>query len=96
MDKCPKCGEQIDGLVCESIQEMGGNLCKRIAELEAEKQKDQAGLVQLRLTASELLEENTRLRELVGKAVSFGWDCGHYGKPCDSDEFLRANGLGEG
>lgn len=45
---------------------------------------------------SELEAENKRLRGLVDKAVSFGWDCGHYGKPCDSNEFLRANGLEEG
>ena len=41
----------------------------------------------------ELELENKRLRDLIRSAVDFGWNCGHYGDPCDPDEFLRKNSI---
>lgn len=41
----------------------------------------------------ELELENKRLRDLIRSAVDFGWNSGHYGDPCDPDEFLRKNNI---
>jgi len=45
----------------------------------------------LQIANTHLQEENERIRESIERAVSFGWDCGHYGKPCDAREY--ADGL---
>lgn len=76
---------------------------RRISELEDEQRKSEAGLIQLRLTASELVEENKKLRGLLKTFFYAGSEHGEWieskevnNEPKNFEAMLRANGLGEG
>jgi hypothetical protein len=43
----------------------------------------------LEIENTHLKNECDELRALVEKAVSYGWDCGHYGNPCDANDFIK-------
>jgi hypothetical protein len=39
----------------------------------------------------QLIQERKANLEFVRKAVDYGWNCGHYGIGCDSDEWIKNN-----